>query len=301
MKRTFDIVRPAAGGRSAAGNPQRTLLEVNMRRLLLIGRALCVMVCVSSASAARADNFIEFLVSREPEDDRYRAGIYVDIPGATTIELLPQGGGALPFEVQGGGSFWLQRSDFATLGDLNTNIAGTHTLRITHTGGVSDYEYTRAQIEEGIFANVPVLNPVPAGIPQNYNFQWTWSGAADEMYADAQIHDKLSKEEDDEGSFVIGVTTDWTPDFSPETGTGHFVIDYSYIGDVELGNGISITGWALLSGDELFGGANDEIDDCIDSQDMAYFTVVPEPGATALLALGGLSLLRRRRKRKRHT
>ena len=274
-----------------------------MPRLNWLSRAICAaVVCASLVSAASAQNFVEFLVSRQEEDDRYRAGIYVEVSGATAVELLPDGGGTLPFYAppDDPSGFFLQTCDFATLAALNASIDGTHTLRMTHAGGISDYEYTRALITEDMFAKVPALGTVPASIPQNYNFQWTWSGTADdadEMYAHAEIFDKLSKEDDDEGGFTIGQTTSWTPDFSPETGHGRFVIDYSFIGDVELGTGITISGWELVpGGDELFGGVHDEIDDCIDSQDMAYFTVVPEPATMGLLALGGMGLLRRKSK-----
>ena len=267
-----------------------------------IPRMVCgAVVRVSLVSAAPADGFVEFIVSREQEDDRYRAGIFVEITGATGVELLPQGGGVLPFEVpyDEPEAFWLQRSDFATLAALNANIAGTHTLRVTHPGGISEYQYTREVVTEGIFPKVPVLDAVPAIIGQMHNFTWTWAGTAgeaDEMYATARIYDRLAKGDNDEGGFVIGVTTNWTPDFRPETGNGQFVIDYSFVGAVELGTGITISGWQLLSGDELLDAPGDEIDDCVDSQDTAYFTVVPEPATMGLLALGVLTLLGRRRR-----
>lgn len=263
--------------------------------LLVCGIALLV------AGAAQADNIVDFAVIRQDEDangtaDLYFSDIWVEVFGATAVDLLTGGGWTVPLTGFGGGEFWLESDEYATLADLNFGIGGTHVLRITHAGGVSDYQYTLGEITDAMFPDIPVLDAVPANIPQNYNFEWTWDDAADDMEAEAEIFGKLYKEESsDEGSFVVGTTTSWVPDFAPETGAGEFLIGYGLGGDVKADDGIAVSGWTLLSGDELFGGGTDEVVDFADSEDEVQFTVVPEPATLLLLALGGLAMLRKRR------
>ena len=264
--------------------------------LLICGVALLV------AGAAQADNIVEFEMFRADQDgdgtaDLYAAQTFVEMPGATAVDLLPQGGGTVAFTAYGGGNFGWASSDHATLAGLNTEIGGTHTLRIMHGGGVSNYQYAMGQITDGMFPNLPTLDAVPANIAQDYNFQWTWAGTADGMWADAQIFGKFYKEEEsDGGSFFVGTTTSWIPDSAPETGAGEFLIAYEFEGDVEAGSGIVVSGWTLLSGPDIFGAAGDEILDFAESEDIAVFTVVPEPATLSLLALGAcLALLRKRK------
>ena len=245
--------------------------------LLLCGIVLLVAV------AAQAENYVEFIVYRQDQDnngtaDLYLAEIFVGVSGATAVDLLFQGGGTVSF-TDWGDEFELEAGDYATLAGLNAALNGTNTLRVTHAGGVSDYQYTMGQVTEGMFPNIPTLAAVPGNIQQDHNFQWTWAGTADEMFADAEIFGKLWKgQESLGGSFVVGTTTSWTPDFSPETGAGEFLVSYENKGDVLAGNGSAISGWTLLSGSELFGGGDDEVLDFVGSVDEVEFTVVGYPG-----------------------
>ena len=275
-----------------------------MPRINWLSRAICAaVVCASLVSAASAENLVEFWLERWDQDgdgvaDVYGAGIDIEVAGATAVDMVLSGGATEPFDA-GFSGFWFDTSEDVSLATLNSNIGGAHTVRITHAGGVSEYQYTRALITDSLFPNLPTLAAVPASIEQDHNFQWAWAGSADEMWAEADIYNKLYKEDEDDLSivpFAVGVTTSWTPDFAPETGDGEFTIAYTFMGDVKAGNGISISEWTLLSGAELFGGANDELEDWVDSLDIEYFTVVPEPATMGMLAMGGLALLRKRQK-----
>lgn len=270
--------------------------------LLLCFAALVVAMGPQVAQAIPSGNFIEFETWREDTDgngtaDLFGAEIFGEIPDATAIEILFGGGGSETFDF-GGGEFWLESDEHATLAALNAEIGGTHTLRITHSGGVTDYEFTMGTITDGMFPALPVLAPVPASIPQNYNFQWAWSGSADEMDAEAEIDGSFYDEEESfGGSFVVGVTTDWTPDFAPHTGLGEFYVGYANMGDVAADNGLVVSDWLLAAGPDIFAGPNDEVLDFADSGDIAFFNVVPEPATMTILALGAcLPLFRRKRR-----
>ncbi|KKN87853.1 hypothetical protein LCGC14_0253840 [marine sediment metagenome] len=275
-----------------------------MPRINWLSRAICAaVVCASLVSAASA-NFVEFWVERWDQDGNgvaytYGAGIEIQVTGATAVEMVLSGGGTAPF-VAGPSGFWFDTSDGVSLATLNSEIGGAHTVRITHAGADSVYQYTRAVITDGLFPNLPTLDAVPANIEQDHNFQWAWAaGSADEMWADAEIYNKLYKESESIDPFEVGTTTSWAPDFAPETGDGEFIIGYTFVGDVKAGNGISISAWTRDSGDELFGGVDDEIEDFVDSLDIENFTVVPEPTTLLVMACGAIGLLRRRRSKIR--
>ena len=147
-----------------------------------------------------------------------------------------------------------------------------------------------------MFPSVPVLNGVAGTIPQQYMFNWTWSGDADGMYISGGISEVVEYLDDSfEGSLNLETTFSYDLDFAPYCGHGNFDVGYGYVFD-GFSENCPIGYMELTSGDNIFDPASDELLGYIASEGTVGYTVVPEPTSMVLMTLGGLALIGRKRK-----
>lgn len=267
-----------------------------MRRMSL-AVVLCSLLFVAASPVLA--NSMEFLVFRGDVDNDAVANFFglemsVDHPDITGVQLITASA-TLDFSIDGPGEFYLD-AKFPSLAALNAASNGTHTLRVTHLGGVTEYSATFNEVTEDMFPDIPVLDAVSPVIPQQYLFGWSWDGEADGMHIGASIDEAFELEDDSvEGSMDLG-QTDYEVDFAPARGRGEFELAYGYLSDPFDGGNL-VSDLEQISGDDLFDPSEDMVVSYIVSTSEAEFTVVPEPVSMALLGLGGAAVLLRRRRR----
>jgi len=261
-------------------------MQTNRFRL---GRVVCAaVVALIVVSAAHAGE-IDFVVFRQGAT--YYAEITATVEDGTSVRMQKEGDDEWTDFEQWGDEFNIMSNMYATSAELNNEIAGSYTMEAVHSGVTSQYTFDIQSVQEGWFPTNPVLDAVPDEIAQQHEFSWIWNGTADVKYVDytGETSEEYVEFEQQYESGTLGFDDkSLAADFGTFVGPGDFLVLYGDESDDV------VTGWTLESGSEVFGGLGPM--QYITSEDKAEFVVVPEPATLGLLTLGGLVLIRRRRK-----
>ena len=271
---------------------------------------LFVAVVVLAAAQAGANDWMEMEVWKYREvatgNIRYGSAFSVGVDGVTgTDKVWAKLGGLvnpinLPEEDLGGGvSEYSAGAEGWTLPQLNGILAGANRLTVNTAGGLCVYDFTISTIPDSLFAPLPVVtDPVNLAInvPQDQTFQWTWRGDArvSELWTEvSDLADVLWVEDYSGGGGLALSDLSWQPNLA-QTGWAVFTAGYDVVAPMD--------GSSIVSALTFNAGASTGVDFGWDSAEAfasaegrAAFEVVPEPATLALLGIGALAIIRRRR------
>jgi len=258
-----------------------------MRASICMSTALALVL--SLCAAASADNWIEFEICtyNTSGGQRYDAEICLGVDGVS-------GDGMVQGQFSGGSWFEFDHHDFGggnaeyskdttedlTLTGLNSEISGSWKLKVTTGSGDCVYDFNIGTVTADMFT-------------------WTWSGNTgdvDELWAEVEPPSggaSWAEGGSYDGSISLSDTS-WRPGLAPNTGQASFCVGYD-IDDPMDGSILlsAITFDNVSSTRADFGW--DEQETFLCSEDEIGITVVPEPATLALLGLGALTLIRRRK------
>lgn len=282
-------------------------------REVTVGLLLASLVLFTSTPAQA--NLALFAIYQGDMDgngtpDIFFTEIEVQVTGATQVQL-DTGSGWEDFENEGGGEFYLETSDYATLAALLADISGPKTLKITTPAGDSNYTFTVTGSEAAVNTEMPTPIPQITGLAWAGNtatLSWAWAGDANAVDGIAVEVETQDGNTWDDVYFKSNI--DPPPNYMPKTaleandivlpaapGTYdeiEFYVAYGNATDVSDGNGTIIDGWTLTDGNDLFGDPGDLVLQGALSADVLE---IPEPATLTLLGLGAAALVRRRRRR----
>lgn len=190
---------------------------------------------------------------------RYDTGSYfgritITADDLTSARLYHSGAGQWMSFVQYGSSFDVESPHFASLSELNSEMASGYLLELTRDTLVTTYSLTINPAQGNWLPNFPQLVSVPERITSPYQFSWSWSGLADAKFLYYDYGSDSNYFESETLTFA------GNPGFSDLThtvdfgeyvgGPGRFRIGYA---NQALG---LVSNWQLLSGEELFTQAN---------------------------------------------
>lgn len=224
----------------------------------------------------------------------YYTEISIDVAGATSVRMQRDSEGWLdfggPFD---GNEFDYETPEYGTLSAMNTATSGNYTMEIVHGSGTSVYTYTLLDPQSGWFSDRPVLADPGDPIAQQTQMTWTWASTADQKEVEYSGWNGTGPDFAFSESWNSGAPgfsdLSYDVDYGTFTGDGDFYIVYqNSITPTDL-----VSGWSLDSGDDVING---NIVTAVLSEAYAEYSVVPEPATLSLLAVGAVSLLRRKRK-----
>lgn len=267
---------------------------------------LCLCTFTLSAKATVSQDWIEFYVFKT--DAGYGAEIWLGVDGVSGAGLVQATVGASPvlvFDFNSDDDDYELETDYATLGELNTQISGTWAIEVMYGGKKSVYNFNIAEITESMFAPVPTITSHSDGdtIGTHVNFEWEWTpgGGFDYtntgFYVEAYVEDpgvdywEIDAMSTNFGGVMANTVESWEIDLGI-TGDAEFLVAYgteaTVVGGITFNAGLSDVG----ATDFGF----DEVEQVIASEDFVELTVAPEPMSISLMGLGALAMLRRRRK-----
>lgn len=278
-----------------------------MRNKVICLVTLCLCTFTLSAKAVVSQDWIEFYVFKT--DHGYAAELMLGVDGVSGAGLVQATVGASPVLVFDYDSFddeyWLETPDYATLGELNTNISGTWALEVMYGGKKSVYNFDIAEITESMFAPGPTITSHSDGdtIGTHVNFEWDWAPGGGFDYTNTGFYIEAFVENPgvdywgieamstNFGGVMANTAESWEIDLGI-TGDAEFLVAYGTEATV-MGGIIFNAGLSDASATDF---GFEEVEQIIASEDIVELTVVPEPMSMSLLGLGALAIIRRRRK-----
>ena len=274
------------------------------------GKTICLTVlclCAFSLSAkAGTQDWIEFYIFKT--DAGYDAEIELGVDGvsgAGMVQARIDSGSYMVFDFESGDNeYSLETGSLASLAELNATIVGAWELEVTYGEKRSVYTFDIDTVTESMFAPVPNITSHSDGgtIGTHVDFEWDWTPDGTFSYDNTGLYVEVDVEDpgvdywDLEAMSVnfdgalANDTKSWEIDLGM-TGDCEFMVVYgteaTVVSDITFDAGLSDTGATDFGFDD---------EQIIASEDFVELTVVPEPMSMSLLALGGLVLIRRRKK-----
>ena len=275
-----------------------------------IAGCIVAMVIGGFYSAADAANYLELITRRD--DDQVFPGnpysleinMHLDAPGVTGVSVSNPGGGFLLND--GGSGDW--STPVVGLPNLATLIAasnGSWLFNVTHAGGIATlgFNLNSSGLTDAFFPLLPTnLNPAhgDTGVPLNTNFSWFNPNASPIDVLTTRVAGNSGNQEDNSKVGSLNVSdTIWNPPLDIEAGGNEFSVGFYLYGIPSLITGLQSGGDSpLIWGNSPFAsndwpaglpmlvlGAETTI---------AFNNAIPEPSSLGLLALAGLTMLRRK-------
>ena len=263
----------------------------------------------SLCAAASADNWIEFEICtyNTGVGQRYDAEICLGVDGvsgAGKVQGQLNGGSWFPFDhrdLAGGNTeYYLETPDDLTLAELNSEIYASCKLKVTTASGDCVYNFSINAVTADMFAPIPVITDPNDGatVAKNVNFTWTWSGNTsdvDELWAEVEpLSGGPSWDENNSCDGTMNLSdTSWQPGLT-NTGQASFCLGYDI--DDPMDGSILLSAITFDAGSSTrsdFGWDDQEA--YLSSEDEIDMAVVPEPATLAVLGIGTLTLIRRRK------
>jgi hypothetical protein len=263
-----------------------------------------LLMCAYAQAASLSVNGFKY------SDPAFETGIEVDladVPGVTGVDAVSAGGANLslsPYTTDQYAATFGPYADFAsflgaTAGDWNLAIHFGASGSAVYDFPVSGFGSPAADP----FPPVPtMISPTDGatGVSQTPSFNWdnggTHTGPMESLFVNVYslVNPAIGQFAGSSGSIDLNDET-WTPSVVLPAGEASFLVQYETNQDEDARVGVPVfndpsstvsnpnIAWDIHSGD-LF------------SRDVITFTVIPEPATLSLVALGGLAVIRRRRK-----
>lgn len=294
------------------------------RFLALRGIGLCsaAALSLSMSVSAQASNYVNMLITHVNDESTsfngYKAElqVHLDSTGSTVAASIAKSAGGtntvtMVDDTSNPGD-WSGKQTYSDLSSLETALQGNYTITVTSGSSTSTMTYTMQNLfglgMSGAFLGIPqITSPAQGatGVSATPTFTWTpGSNDSSAFIINASVDSNTVHEDEmnvNGGSLSLGAMS-WTPTVTLNGGPATFSIlygntdpslvsliltNYNTTGSVTWSQSPYAPVGYASGGTPLLG---------LGSQDIRSFTVTPEPASAALMMLGGVALLRRRRK-----
>jgi len=269
--------------------------------------AVCACISLAGSHAAGASLHVDAFKYSDPA---YETGVEVDlagIAGVTGVQAVSAVGTPVSLAPLGPDLYAGKLGTFGTFGDFETETVGNWQLVISLAGGSAVYDFAvnafAAPFEDGSFPPAPTMiypTEGQAGMPQTPTFLWDNGGLHDgpmeSLFVSVQniANPAIGAFDNSWGGISLNDES-WLSPIALPAGEATFLVQYEMNLNEDQNVDDPIYNQAL-SGIADPGIVWDESSGDLFSRDLVQFTVVPEPATICLLALGGLAMLRNRRR-----
>jgi hypothetical protein len=265
----------------------------------LIGTLLLVV-----PAAGGADLYVDAFKHSDPAYEMNVQVFLTGVAGVTGVQALAPDATAIPLPLVGTEHYAARRGPFGTFGGFHAATVGNWRLTVSFAGGDAVYDFTvneyRSPFTADSFPPAPtMIDPTDGatGVDPTPTFQWdnggTHDGPMESLFVSVQS--QVNPMIGEMANPPLTAET-WTPSVVLPAGLASFLVQYetNEHEDANVTDPVFNTGDSTVadpgitwdwSGGDLF------------SRDLIEFTVIPEPATAALLAVGALALVRRRRRR----
>jgi hypothetical protein len=283
--------------------PSLTVINRKEASQMIIRIALPSLLVALAVGSTAAANSIDAQSGRIVASDgtSYWRELDVNVEGAHNVQHKIYGEDAwedFGYDEQGG-TWFIEAEGFTTAADMSNETSGPLVLRVQMPTGNAIYTFDINEVHESSFPAAPQVSPIPAIVPQDHTYQWTWGGGmADGLGVGLGFETGESYEDDSlEGTMNVDDLS-WQPDVAT-TGAAVFRVGYG------IATTWQITDWTFSADSTTadvfdFSGADYRRELIISEHEVAGFRVVPEPATAVLLGCGCAVLWRRRRERSGH-